>query len=110
MSLLTHPTQHKPINTRWLLPSEGTYIAKDVKSEQAKYILFLSHILATKPIKEAFVLLNKQNKEQRLKAHPLIRFGRTDDAIWFAPCDDGGQLLTIIPLAAIFFKNDSVEH
>jgi hypothetical protein len=110
MSFSTYPAQRKPINTRWILPSEGIYIAHDVKSEQSKYILFLSKILTTKPIKEAFVLLNKQNPMQRLKAHPDIRFGRSDDAIWFAPCDDNGHLLTITPLAAIFFKQDSIVH
>ncbi len=111
MSLLTHPTQPKTINTRWLLPSKGTYIANDVKYEQAKYILFLANILSAKPLKEAFQLLNIQNEKQRLVKHPSIRFGRTNNAIWFAPCDEDGRVTVgTTPLAAIFFKQDSIEH
>lgn len=94
-------TRHMDINLQ-----KGTFIKNTVKLDEAKTILAIAIIWGHLKLREAYVKLNTHNKGQRLKDRPNITFGRGKDYVWFAYCNDTGDLLTQDdPIAAIFFNS-----
>jgi hypothetical protein len=97
-----NPTHlNKPDSNR--LASNGVFISNNMSYEQSKYILFISTTIKGKSLKEAFVLLNKQNPNQCLTKYPTICFGRTATSIWFSSGDLTQQASHSELLAAIYF-------
>jgi hypothetical protein len=102
-------TQHRPMDLT-LLPNVGVFISNSVKEKDARYLTLIATFFGHLTIKEAFIKMNEQNPNQRLKQSPNLAFGRGRDCIWFSYCDDDGKLLTKEPVAALFLKPEPISQ
>jgi hypothetical protein len=98
MNVMVHPSSVVK------LPEVGCFLTNAIKKEAAAYITFLSGILSQHDARNAYALLLSQNKNQHLSKFPDIAFGRGHNYIWFAHCNEKGDLLTKTAIAIIYLK------